>query len=169
MFFIGSAAKEMENKTNVMRILEKAHIAYTSHEYPHGKEAVDGLTVAALLGQNPKAVFKTLVARSKSGGIAIFSIPVTEELDLKKAANAINEKAVSLVHVKELLELTGYLRGGCSPIGLKKPYPVVFEETITLHSTVMVSAGKIGYQVEMVPKDLITLVGAKTADIIQHS
>ena len=108
-----------ENKTNVMRILEQHKIAYTPHEYPHGKEAVDGVTVAASLGQNPAQVFKTLVARGKSGGIYVFVIPVAEELHLKKAAKAVGEKSMEMIHVKELLGLTGYVRGGCSPVGLK--------------------------------------------------
>ena len=95
------------DKTNVMRVLEQHKIAYTAHEYPHGKEAVDGVTVAQLLGQNVQQVFKTLVARGKSGGYHVFVIPVAKELDLKKAAKAAGEKSIELVHVKELLGLTG--------------------------------------------------------------
>ena len=103
------------DKTNVMRVLEQHKIAYKPHEYPHGKDAVDGVSVAELLGQNPDQVFKTLVARGKSGGFHVFVIPVAKELDLKKAAKAAGEKSVEMVHVKELLGLTGYVRGGCSP------------------------------------------------------
>ena len=140
-----------ENKTNVMRILEQHKIAYTPHEYPHGKEAVDGVTVAASLGQNPAQVFKTLVARGKSGGIYVFVIPVAEELHLKKAAKAVGEKSMEMIHVKELLGLTGYVRGGCSPVGLKKPYPVTIHESANALPSIIVSAGKIGYQIETAP------------------
>ena len=156
-----------EQKTNVMRILEQHGVSYTPHTYPHGKDAVDGVTVAKLLGQDPDCVYKTLVARGKSGGIVVFVIPVAAELDLKKAARAAGEKAVELVHVKELLGLTGYVRGGCSPVGMKKAYPTVFHELAEIIPTIMVSAGKIGWQIECRPDELIGLVGAKTADIIQ--
>lgn len=159
-------AKHSEVKTNVMRILEQAKIAYTAHEYEHGKDAVDGVTVARMTGQDPARVFKTLVARGKTGGIYVFSIPVAAELDLKKSAKAVGEKAIELVHVKELLALTGYVRGGCSPVGMKKPYPTVLHATADSLPTVMVSAGKIGYQVELAPKDLLSLVHATTADVI---
>lgn len=152
-------------KTNVMRVLEQQGIPYVPHEYPHDKEAVDGVTVARLLGQDPDCVFKTLVARGKSGGVFVFCIPVAEELDLKKAAKAVGEKSIEMVHVKELLGLTGYVRGGCSPIGMKKAFPTVFHEMAEIIPTIMVSAGKIGYQIECAPDALIELVGAKTADI----
>lgn len=151
------------DKTNVMRVLEQHKIAYTAHEYPHGKEAVDGVTVAQLLGQNVEQVFKTLVARGKSGGYHVFVIPVAKELDLKKAAKAAGEKSVELVHVKELLGLTGYVRGGCSPVGMKKVFPTVFDASVEGLPTVIVSAGKIGYQIECAPADLIGLVRAGTA------
>ena len=154
-----------EQKTNVMRILEQHGVSYTPHTYPHGKDAVDGVTVAKLLGQDPDCVYKTLVARGKSGGIFVFVIPVAAELDLKKAARAAGEKAVELVHVKELLGLTGYVRGGCSPVGMKKAFPTVFHEMAEIIPTIMVSAGKIGYQIECAPDELIALVGATTADL----
>ena len=114
------------DKTNVMRVLEQHKIAYKPHEYPHGKDAVDGVSVAELLGQNPDQVFKTLVARGRSGSCHVFVIPVAKELDLKKAAKAAGEKSVEMVHVKELLGLTGYVRGGCSPVGMKKQFRTVF-------------------------------------------
>ena len=152
-------------KTNVMRVLEQQNIPYTAHEYPHDKEAVDGVTVARLLGQDPDCVYKTLVARGKSGGCYVFCIPVAEELDLKKAARAVKEKAIELVAVKELLGLTGYVRGGCSPVGMKKAFPTVFHEFAEILPTIMVSAGKIGYQIECAPQDLLDLVGADTADL----
>ncbi|MGE4549223.1 MAG: Cys-tRNA(Pro) deacylase [Intestinibacillus sp.] len=159
-------AKSAENKTNVMRILEQAKIPYTPHEYPHGKEAVDGVTVAELLGQDVETVFKTLVARGRSGAIHVFVIPVAAELDLKKAARAAAEKSVEMVHVRELLGLTGYVRGGCSPVGMKKAYDTVFHRSADSIPTIVVSAGKIGYQIETRPADLIGLVAARTADII---
>lgn len=114
-----------EFKTNVMRILEKAKIDYAAHEYPHGKDAVDGISVAKLLGQNPECVFKTLVTKGVSGGYFVFVVPVAEELDLKKAAKSVGEKSVEMIHVKDILKVTGYIRGGCSPIGMKKQYPTV--------------------------------------------
>lgn len=153
------------DKTNVMRVLEQHKIAYTAHEYPHGKEAVDGETVARLLGQDVRQAFKTLVARGKSGGYHVFVIPVAKELDLKKAAKAAGEKSVELVHVKELLGLTGYVRGGCSPVGMKKAFPTVFDASVQDIPTVIVSAGKIGYQIECAPADLMALVRATAAPI----
>lgn len=153
------------DKTNVMRVLEQHKIAYTAHEYPHGKEAVDGVTVAQLLGQDVRQVFKTLVARGKSGGYHVFVIPVAAELDLKKAAKAAGEKSVELVHVKELLGLTGYVRGGCSPVGMKKAFATVFDASVQDIPTVIVSAGKIGYQIECAPADLMALVRATAAPI----
>ena len=136
-------------KTNVMRILEQHGISYTPHSYPHGKEAVDGVSVAEMLGQDPECVYKTLVARGKSGGYFVFDIPVNAELDLKKAAKAVGEKAIELVHVK------------------KKQFPTVFHEIAEILPTIMVSAGKIGWQIECAPDDLIALVGAKTADLVK--
>ena len=155
-------------KTNVMRILEQHKIAYIPHEYPHGKEAVDGVHVAALLGQDPAQVFKTLVARGKTGGIYVFVIPVAGELDLKKAAGAVGEKSIEMLHVKELLALTGYVRGGCSPIGMKKPYPITLHQSALDCDTLMVSAGKIGSQVELSPADLIALTGASTTNLLKE-
>lgn len=150
-------------KTNVMRILEQHKIPYQSHSYPHGKEAVDGVTVARLLGQDERQVFKTLVARGKS--IYVFVIPVGRALDLKKAAKAAGEKSVELVHVRELPALTGYVRGGCSPVGMKKAYPVIFDGSVNGLPSVMVSAGRIGWQIECAVPDLLSLTGAATADI----
>lgn len=155
-----------EQKTNVMRLLEQKKIPYTQHEYPHGDEAVDGVTVAESLGEPVEKVFKTLVARGVSKKIYVFDIPVAEELDLKKAAKAVGEKSIAMIHVKEITELTGYVRGGCSPVGMKKQYPTVFHESCLTQDTIMVSAGKIGYQIELDPKELIRLTRATTADII---
>lgn len=158
--------KEKEEKTNVMRVLEQKKIPYTSHAYPHEEGvAVDGVTVAKSLGQNPEQVFKTLVARGASKNIYVFAIPVAENLDLKKAARAVKEKSIEMVAVKEINSLTGYIRGGCSPIGMKKQYPTVFHETAEIVDSIMVSAGKIGLQVEVEPHALMELVGASTADL----
>ena len=159
-------AKQKEEKTNVMRILEQKGISYVPHAYEHEEGvAVDGVTVAQSLGQDPEQVFKTLVARGASKGIYVFCIPVAENLDLKKAARAVGEKSIEMIHVKEINALTGYIRGGCSPIGMKKQYPTVFHETAEIVDTIMVSAGKIGYQVELAPDALIELVGGTLADI----
>ena len=149
-----------------MRILEQKNISYQAHIYEHEEGvAVDGVTVAQSLGQDPECVFKTLVARGASKGIYVFCIPVAESLDLKKAAKAVKEKSIEMIHVKEINGLTGYVRGGCSPIGMKKEYPTVFHETAEIVDTIMVSAGKIGYQVELSPQALMELVGAETADV----
>ena len=159
-------ARQKEEKTNVMRLLEQRGIPYTAHTYEHEEGvAVDGVTVARSLGQDPECVFKTLVARGASKGIYVFCIPVAENLDLKKAARAVGEKSIEMVAVKEINALTGYVRGGCSPIGMKKDYPTVFHETAEIVDAIMVSAGKIGYQVELAPSALIELVGGTLADI----
>lgn len=160
-------AKKKDEKTNVMRTLEQKKIAYTAHTYPHEDGvAVDGVTVAQMLGQNPDAVFKTLVTKGASGGYYVFDIPVAQTLDLKKAAKAVGEKSIAMLPSKELLPLTGYVHGGCSPVGMKKQFPTVFHESCVDYDTVMVSAGKIGYQVEVNPKDLLALLNAKTADVV---
>lgn len=159
-------ARKKDEKTNVMRTLEQKKIPYTAHTYPHEDGvAVDGVTVAALLNQNAAAVFKTLVTKGASGAYYVFDIPVAETLDLKKAAKAAGEKSIAMLPAKELLPLTGYVHGGCSPVGMKKLFPTVFHETCLSFETVMVSAGKIGYQVEVDPCDLLALVGAETADV----
>ena len=155
-----------EVKTNAMRILERAKVPYTAHEYAHEEGvAVDGVTVAASMGEDPACVYKTLVTQGSSKNYFVFVIPVAKELDLKKAAKAAGEKSVEMVHVKELLGLTGYVRGGCSPVGMKKAFPTVFDESVNNVPTVMVSAGKIGFQIECAPADLIKLTRAATAHI----
>ena len=154
----------MEEKTNVMRILEQKKIKYTAHSYIN-TDAVSGVDVAAALNENPDKVFKTLVTVAKSGKNYVFVIPVAKELDLKKAARAVGEKSIDMLKSKELLPLTGYIHGGCSPIGMKKQFVTVFDKSAENIETIIVSAGKIGYQIELAPKDLIELVGAKTAEI----
>ena len=158
-------AKSSIEKTNVMRLLDQKKVPYTPHTYPHGDDAVDGVTVAQMTGMDPAKVFKTLVARGASKTPYVFVIPVACELDLKKAAKAVGEKSVAMLNVSELTPLTGYVRGGCSPVGMKKAFPTVFDESVLNVPTVMVSAGKIGAQVEVAPADLMALLGAQTADI----
>ena len=155
-----------EQKTNVMRVLDQKKIAYTAHSYPHGDEAVDGVTVAKLTGLDPARVFKTLVTRGASKKNYVFVIPVAEELDLKKAAKAVGEKSIAMIHVSEINALTGYVRGGCSPIGMKKQFETVYHESCLPLPTMAVSAGKIGAQVELPPGDLIETTRGKTADLI---
>ncbi len=156
--------KNRDEKTNVMRILEQKNIRYTAHTY-NPEAGADGVSVARQLGQDPECVFKTLVAQGASGGLYVFDIPVGDNLDLKKAAKAVGEKSVAMIHQRELLPLTGYVHGGCSPVGMKKRYPTVFHETAEIIDTIMVSAGKIGFQVELEPAALIGLVGGTTADL----
>lgn len=158
-------AKVKEEKTNVMRTLEQKKIPYTAYTYPTEGGAMDGVSVAAYLGVDPEEVFKTLVAKGASGQYYVFDIPVAESLDLKKAAKAVGEKSIAMLPQKELLPLTGYVHGGCSPVGMKKPFPTVFHETAEILDRIMVSAGKIGFQIQCRPEDLIALVGATTADV----
>ncbi len=157
-------AKPKDDKTNVMRLLDQHGVPYTPHFYdPDGP--IDGLSVAQAVGADPEAVFKTLVTRGASGGYYVFDIPVGDSLDLKKAARAVGEKSIAMLPQKELLPLTGYVHGGCSPVGMKKPFPTVFHETVILFDTIYVSAGKIGAQVETDPNALMTLIGAGAADV----
>ena len=157
-------AKEKDNKTNVMRVLEARGIAYTAHTYP-ADGALDGVSVANMLGQDVECVFKTLVTKGASGAYYVFDIPVAENLDLKKAAKAVGEKSIAMLPQKELLPLTGYVHGGCSPVGMKKQFPTVFHETVEIIDTIMVSAGKIGFQVQCDPAELLALLDAATADV----
>ena len=158
-------AKHKEEKTNVMRVLDQKKIPYTAHTYP-ADGPIDGVSVAGYLGQDVERVFKTLVTKGSTGAYYVFDIPVAENLDLKKAAKAVGEKSIAMLPQKELLPLTGYVHGGCSPVGMKKPFPTVFHETVNGLATVTVSAGKIGHQVQVRPGDLLALLGAKTADVI---
>lgn len=156
-----------EFKTNVMRILEKEKISYVAHEYSHGKEAVDGVTVANLLGQNPECVFKTLVTKGNSGGYFVFVVPVEKELDMKKAAKSVGEKSVEMIPVKDIMKITGYVRGGCSPLGMKKQYKTTFHSSCLENDNIIVSAGKIGYQIDLEPEALIKLSNAQVCDIVK--
>ena len=155
-----------EFKTNVMRILDKDGVDYISHEYPHGKDAVDGISVAKLLGQNPDFVFKTLVTKGAKA-YYVFVIPVACELDLKKCAKSVGEKSVEMIHVKDITKVTGYVRGGCSPIGMKKHYKTTFHITAQQNERIIVSAGKIGYQIDLNPDELVRLTDGQYADIVK--
>lgn len=158
-------AKNKEEKTNVMRTLEQKKIPYTAFSYdPDGP--IDGVSVAAETGLDAASVFKTLVTKGASGAYYVFDIPVAENLDLKKAAKAVGEKSIAMLPQKELLPLTGYVHGGCSPVGMKKLFPTVFHETAASLPVIMVSAGKLGHQIACDPKALLALVRADTADII---
>lgn len=162
--------KKKEEKTNVMRILDQKKIPYTAHFYEEGDGPENtreyGVHVAEALGQDPARGFKTLVARGASKGIYVFEVPVAENLDLKKAAKTVGEKSIELLHVAEINAVTGYIRGGCSPIGMKKQFPTVFHKTVEDYETVYVSAGKIGAQVELAPADLLKVTRGSAADII---
>mgnify|MGYP000808315988 CR=1 FL=1 len=159
-------SKHKEEKTNVMRTLEQKKIAYTPHEYP-ADGPVDGVSVAAYLNQDPEQVFKTLVTKGASGGYYVFDIPVAENLDLKKAAKAVGEKSIEMIHVKDITAVSGYVRGGCSPIGMKKQYPTVIQECAANFDKVYVSGGRIGTTLCMAPEDLKKVSRAEYADFIQ--
>ena len=157
-------AKNKEEKTNVMRVLEQKKIAYTAHTYPHEEGmAVDGVTVAKSMGFDPAIVFKTLVARGASKQYYVFDVPVAENLDLKKAAKAVGEKSIEMIHQKELLPLTGYVHGGCSPIGMKKKFPTYIDETAQLFDEIAVSAGMRGQQIILAPDALLSFAEGEYA------
>lgn len=154
-----------EEKTNVMRLLDQKKVAYTPHWYAHPDGAVDGASVAAMLGKDPAAVCKTLVTQGASKKYYVFVIPVLTKLDLKAAAKAVREKSIEMIKQAQLLPLTGYVHGGCSPVGMKKQFPTVFDQSVENQPTITVSAGKIGCQVEVVPGDLAALVRGAFAPV----
>lgn len=147
----------METKTNVMRILDAHHVPYKSYCYID-TGATSGDAVAAALGQNPHQVFKTLVTVARSGNHYVFMIPVCAELDLKRAAAAVGEKSIDMLKSRDLLGLTGYIHGGCSPIGMKKQFKTVADSSALNFDTIIFSAGRIGYQVEMSPNDIEKII-----------
>lgn len=153
-------------KTNAMRILDKNKLFYNVMTYEHGKDAVAGMDVAAQLNQDPETVFKTLVTISNTKEYIVFVIPVAHELNLKKCAKAAGVKSVEMIHVKDINKITGYIRGGCSPIGMKKQYRTYLHQSCLAFDTIMFSGGKIGLQIQMNPNDLLTLIEAQTADLI---
>lgn len=154
----------MEEKTNVMRILEQKKIPYTAHNYAH-TSAVSGMEVAEALGQKPPQVFKTLVTVGRSKANYVFVIPVAKELDLKKAAKSVGEKSIEMLKSKELLPLTGYVHGGCSPIGMKKFLKTTIDVSAKDWETIIFSAGKIGYQVELTLDELEKVIRFQLADV----
>ena len=158
-------AKKVE-KTNVLRVLDSKKVQYESHSY-EADPSLSGAQIAEILGEDTSKVFKTLVTRGKSGGYYVFVVPVEAELDLKKAAKAAGEKSIEMIKQKELLPLTGYVHGGCSPIGMKKLFPTYMHETAKDFDRVFVSAGKVGMQVELDPQALVDIVRLEFADIIE--
>lgn len=158
-------AKDKNIKTNAMRILDSNKIAYNVKTY-ECDEFVDGISVAKQLNQPPEQCFKTLVTQGKSGGYFVFVLPVAEELDLKKCAKTVGEKAVEMIHVKDINKITGYIRGGCTAIGMKKAYPTVVHKSALNFDSIMVSAGKVGMQLVLSPVDLLKVTNGKTDDII---
>ncbi len=157
-------SKDKQKKTNALREIEAAGLPYQAVMFDC-PQALSGTAVAEKLGQDPDCVFKTLVTQGRSGQHYVFMVPVAEELDLKKAAAAVHEKAVAMIPAKELLPLTGYIHGGCSPIGMKTPFPTVIDETAQLYDTIMFSGGRLGCQVEMAPDALTKLINLKYAPL----
>lgn len=160
--------KAKTEKTNVMRVLDSRKIKYAEHYYGD-TEAISGVEVAGVLGQQAEKVFKTLVTTGKSGNHYVFMVPVAEELDLKKAAKSVGEKSIEMLKAKDLLGLTGYVHGGCSPIGMKKLFKTVIHKTAMDYDTIMFSGGKIGFQVELSLEDLKKVINITTADIIKYT
>ncbi|MBP1582032.1 MAG: Cys-tRNA(Pro) deacylase [Oscillospiraceae bacterium] len=153
-------------KTNAMRILEKEKIPYEMFTYPVTEEHQDGVTVAKLCGQDVNTVFKTLVCKGNSKSYFVFVIPVAAELDLKKAARSAGEKSMEMIHVNDINKVTGYIRGGCSPIGMKKLFPTFFHQSALEHDAIIVSGGKRGFQIQCEPKQLASACKGQFADLI---
>ena len=160
-------AKEKEIKTNAMRILDRMKIPYTHYTY-ECDEFIDGMQIVEKLNLKPKQVYKTLVTQGHSKAYFVFVIPVAEELDLKKAAKAVGEKSLEMIHVKDMLSVTGYIRGGCSPLAGKKHYPVFVDESAILHERIYVSAGHRGVQLRLAPDDLLRAVEGTYAAIARY-
>jgi Cys-tRNA(Pro)/Cys-tRNA(Cys) deacylase len=154
------------SKTNAVRILDSNNISYTTHTYEVDEDDLSGITVADKIQADQDTVFKTLVATGDKIGTVVFCLPVTEELNLKKAASASGNKNIELVKVKDLFNLTGYIRGGCSPIGMKKRFPVYIDETAQLFEEIYISAGMRGMQIKLAPVELANLIEARFCDLI---
>lgn len=152
-------------KTNAMRILDGKKIAYNTYTYDSKDGKIDGISVAQKINKEPKTVYKTLVVHGGTKNIYVLIIPVADELDLKKAAKVTGEKKIEMIPVKDILQTTGYIRGGCSPVGMKKPYPTYIDETAAQHTSIIVSAGKIGMQIELTLANLLQAVDGKLADL----
>lgn len=159
------AKKEKNIKTNAMRYLDKEGITYITHEYEHGDEAVDAMTVAGLINKDPSLIYKTLVTEDGHGNYVVGVIPSMNHLDLKKLAKAANLKSLNMIKPSNLLEITGYIRGGCSPVGMKKKYLTFVQEDALKEDTIIISAGKIGHQIELSPENLRKACLCKFTDI----
>jgi Cys-tRNA(Pro)/Cys-tRNA(Cys) deacylase len=153
-------------KTNAMRLLDKAKIEYKVHTYENKDGQIDGISVAQKIGAPVEKVYKTLVTQGHSKEYYVFVIPVADELDLKAAAKSVGDKSVEMIKVADINKITGYIRGGCSPVGMKKQYRTVLDNSCLILDTMIVSAGKIGFQIEIKPEDLIKLINGKTENII---
>ena len=161
-------AKEKIQKTNAMRILDSAGFAYEMASYEYDESDLSGVHAASELGVSPEVVFKTLVTRGDGGAFFVFVIPVAESLDLKKAAKVSGNKRIEMIHVREILDITGYMRGGCSPIGMKKQYPTYIDETALLQDKIYFSAGKRGVQILLDPEKLASATGGIFADLTEY-
>ncbi len=162
---MGKPKKEKDIKTNAMRMLDRQKIAYTVNTY-ECEDFVDGVHIAQMLGQNEEQSYKTLVTKGKSGGYYVFVLPVARELDMKKAASAVGEKSVEMLHVKDINAVTGYIRGGCSPLGMKKQFPTVVDSSAESFDTIIISGGRLGSQIMLAPGDLVSVCGGSFADIV---
>ena len=160
-------AKDKIQKTNAMRLLDSAGLDYEMASYDYDESDLSGVHAARELGVSPEIVFKTLVTRGDGNAFFVFVIPVAESLDLKKAAKASGNKKIEMIHVKEILDITGYIRGGCSPIGMKKLYPTYIDETATLYEKIYFSAGKRGVQIILDPSELADITHGIFADITE--
>lgn len=158
-------AKDKDIKTNAMRILDRSKINYKVNTY-ECDEFIDGVHIADMLHQPHESSFKTLIAQGKSGGYYVFALPIEKELDLKKAARAVGEKSVELIHVKDINKVTGYIRGGCTPLGMKKQFPTVVDISAEQFGEIIISGGRLGSQIFLDPKDLVKVTGGKFEDIV---
>ena len=162
---MGKSKKDKDIKTNAMRFLDSKKIAYTVNTY-ECEDFVDGVHIAQMLGQDEKMSYKTLVTKGKSGGYFVFVLPVAQELDMKKAAKAVGEKSVEMLHVKDINSVTGYIRGGCSPLGMKKQFPTVVDSSAQAFETIIISGGRLGSQIFLSPADLVKACGGSFGDIV---
>ncbi|MBN1045479.1 MULTISPECIES: Cys-tRNA(Pro) deacylase [Clostridium] len=156
-----------ESKTNAMRILDRSKIEYTTYNYQNKDGKIDGVAVAHKINKNEQEVFKTLVTQGHSKDFYVYVVPVAQELDMKKAAKAASEKSIEMIHVKDINKITGYIRGGCSPIGMKKAFKTFFHNTALNYKTIVFSGGKIGSQIEMNPKQLENILDCTFVDIVK--
>lgn len=162
---MGKAKKDKDIKTNAMRMLDSKHISYTVNTYDC-EDFIDGVHIARMLGQSEDMSYKTLVTKGKSGGYFVFVLPVAKELDMKKAAKSVGEKSVEMVHVKDINTVTGYIRGGCSPLGMKKQFPTVVDESARELDTIIISGGRLGSQILLAPDDLVKACAGSFGDIV---